>query len=119
MPFEPASHEDARNPGSLKRVLFRKDELSSGHVQMVNWACLPASKSFRIHYHQDMDEIFVIITGEVEITVADERAALGPGDAVLIPMKAAHRMVNTGSVDVEYIVIGISRGTGGKTVVTE
>jgi len=51
---------------------------------MVNWASLGAGKQFARHYHEDMQEIFIIVQGEAEITVGDESATLCRGDAVVI-----------------------------------
>ena len=48
--FVPASHEDAKQPGVLKRVLATREELLDGRVQMINWASLPAGSSFRPHH---------------------------------------------------------------------
>lgn len=116
MDFIPASHEDPANPGSLKKVLVRKDDLVPGRLQMVNWSLLPAGKSFRNHYHEDMAEVFVIMKGKASIMIDGETAVIGPGDAVVIPARAPHGMKSTGA-DVEYIALGVASGTGGKTVV--
>ena len=42
LPFVPAGHEDPQDPGVWKKVLLEKADLRAGHVQMVNWARLPA-----------------------------------------------------------------------------
>jgi mannose-6-phosphate isomerase-like protein (cupin superfamily) len=114
--FVPASHENPESPGVLKKVLLRKDDFMDGQVQMVNWALLPAGKSFRPHYHQDMEEVFIMIRGFAKITVGEKEANTGPGDAVVIPAGAIHMMENTGREDVEYIALGVSKGEGGRTV---
>ena len=115
--FIPASHENPSDPGVLKKVLFGPGELVAGTVQMVNWAKLLPGKSFAAHYHEDMDEVFVMISGEVEMTVNHEKKVLGRGDAVLVPLCHVHSMKNLTEDNVEYIVFGISRGKNGKTVV--
>lgn len=84
---------------------------------MISWAKLLAGKSFQKHYHQDMEEIFVILSGRAQIRVDQEQTQLGPGDAVLIPKMAHHIMQNLTDTDVEYLVIGISQERGGKTIV--
>ena len=58
--FIPASHEDPRNPGVLKRVIATKHDFQEGHVQMLNWARLPAGSSFQLHYHEG-DQISQVI----------------------------------------------------------
>ncbi len=117
--FVPASHEDQANPGVLKRVLATRDELIDGRVQMINWASLPAGSSFRAHYHEDMEEVFIILTGRVQMTVNSETNELAPGDAIVISPREVHTMTNLTATDLEYIVMGISTGQGGQTVVVE
>lgn len=122
--FVPASHEDPNFPGSLKKVLLTKDLLTAGRVQMINWSLLPAGKSFRSHFHEDMEEVFIIITGNAKIEVKKdnlekEADLLYPGDAVLIPAMSVHKMWALGEQDLEYIALGISAGVGGKTVLVQ
>jgi len=119
LPFVPASHEDPQNPGAFKRVLFTKDAIRPGVVQMVNWARMAPGKAFAPHYHQDMQEVFVMIAGRVEMTVAGRTLTLQPGDAVLVEPGEVHRMRNTGDQDVQYVVLGVSAGQGGQTVVVD
>ena len=113
----PASHEDPVDPGVLKQVLLKKDDVAPGRLQMVNWSTLLPGKSFRSHYHEAMEEVFIIMNGEVEITVGDEKALLGKGDTVVIPEKTVHVMTNLTDEEVCYIALGVSRGVGEKTVV--
>jgi len=84
---------------------------------MVNWAKLGVGKFFRSHYHQDMEEIFVILKGKSRIRIQEEEAELGKEEVVVIPVGRVHEMKNIGEEEVEYIVIGISQGMGGKTAV--
>jgi mannose-6-phosphate isomerase-like protein (cupin superfamily) len=117
--FVPASHEDPLSPGALKKVLLQKADLQPGRVQMVNWSSLGPGKSFARHYHEDMQEIFILVQGQAEITAAEQTAALGRGDAVVIDAREIHEMRNTGPETVEYLAIGITREEGGRTVVVE
>jgi mannose-6-phosphate isomerase-like protein (cupin superfamily) len=86
---------------------------------MVNWARLPVGKAFSLHYHEDMQEIFVVFQGEARITVGEATALLRRGDAVLIDPGEVHEMRNVGNEDVEYLALGITAGTGGRTIVVE
>lgn len=113
--FIPASHEDPRNPGVLKRVVATKDTFQDGHVQMLNWARLPVGSSFQPHYHEDMQEIFVLVRGSAEMRCGANTVSMKPGDAVFVDELEHHSMRNTGEIDVEYIVFGISAGRGGRT----
>ena len=115
--YVPASHENPLTPGVWKKVLFARDDLQSGTVQMINWARLPAGSSFAAHYHEDMQEMFIIVAGEAEMTVSGETIVLGRGDAIAIEAREIHVMSNRGSADVEYVVVGITGNRGGKTVI--
>jgi mannose-6-phosphate isomerase-like protein (cupin superfamily) len=114
--FIPASHEDPKNPGSLKKVIARRADLDQGNIQMINWALLPVGKSFELHFHEDMQEVFIILSGIAEIKIEKETETLNKGDLVIIPAKAVHQMINTGGKDVEYIALGISKAGKGETI---
>jgi len=116
-PYVAASHEDPAKPGVLKRVLAEHGDFLDGRVQMVNFALLPGSSSFRPHYHQDMQEMFVILTGRVALEASEKEVVLEKGDAVLIQPREIHSMRNLLDTPAEYVVVGITRGQGGKTVV--
>lgn len=120
IPFVHASHEEPGKPGSLKKVLATfRDFLPGSRVQMINWAQLPVGLSFRAHYHEDMEEVFIILNGRTSIVVGEEQAEMGKGDLVIIPRKAVHMMKNICDEDVDYVALGVSSGEGGKTVVVE
>ena len=115
--FIAASHEDPKNPGVLKRVLATRDDFSEGRIQMLNWARLPKGSSFAAHYHEDMQETFVILTGKVEMVVREESVELNAGDAIMIDHHEVHQMHNRSDHDVEYLVFGVATEQGGKTIV--
>jgi mannose-6-phosphate isomerase-like protein (cupin superfamily) len=117
--FTPASHENPLAPGVLKKVLLEKADLQPGRIQMVNWASLGIGKQFAPHYHEDMQEIFILVEGEAEITVAAKTDVMRQGDTVVIDPREVHRMRNIGSVSVEYLAIGITGEAGGRTVVVD
>ena len=66
-----------------------------------------------------MQEVFVLVQGTAELTVGGEAVTLQRGDAILIDPRDIHEMLNSGPDDVECVAVGISRGTGGKTVVVD
>ncbi len=117
--FVPAGHENPMSPGVLKKVLLEKADLQPGRIQMINWASLGAGKRFSRHYHEDMQEIFIVVQGAAEVTVAAETVSLRRGDTVVIDPREVHEMRNQGSEAVEYLAIGITSEAGGKTVVVD
>ena len=114
--FVPASHEDPNDPGVLKRVLATAQDVIRGQVMMVNWSFLPVAKSFEPHYHEDMQEVFIVLNGHVTMTVNGESHDLRRGDSILIDPREVHQMENICQEDVEYVVFGVSTEEGGKTV---
>ncbi len=122
--FVPAAHENQSEPGVLKKVLATKRDLVAGQVQMVNWSLLKVGKSFQRHYHENMQEVFVILSGNVQASVASNQSdvieqELSTGDVLLVDAGEVHQMTNVGAEDVHYVVFGIATGEGGKTVVVE
>lgn len=114
--FVPASHEDPKNPGVFKKVLLKKGDVQSGVVEMVNWAKLPKNKSFNSHLHEDMEEVFIIISGSVEASIGEEKTTLNSGDTLVVPINTPHSFKNKSNTTVEYIVFGVSKNTGGSTI---
>lgn len=86
---------------------------------MLNWARLPVGQSFNPHFHEDMQEVFVLLKGAVDMQVNRKVVAMNPGDTVLVEPREIHRMSNTGNEVAEYIVFGISSMQGGQTVVVD
>jgi mannose-6-phosphate isomerase-like protein (cupin superfamily) len=114
-----AGHEDPRNPGVWKKVLLQRTDLRRGSVQMVNWAKMPAGRGFAAHYHEAMQEVFIIFRGRARLTVGDQTVLLQPGDTAVIDPQEVHRMVNDGDADVEYLAMGIVERPGGRTIVVD
>ena len=119
LPLIPASHEDPVRPGVLKQVLLKKDNFINGHIQMLNWATLKAGSSFRKHYHEDMQEIYVIVKGCGTLTIGDDSFEVRPGDAAVIPATLPHEMTNNTDIDCEYLAFGIAGDSNGQTVVCQ
>lgn len=118
-PYLPANHEDKNNPGVFRKILLTKDELLKGRVQMVNYAHLPVGKHFRAHYHEDMEEVFILTSGKAQMIVDGETVTMTPGDTVVVLPRGIHMMKNNGDSDVYYVVLGITTEQNGKTVVVE
>ena len=112
----PASHESPQSPSIWKKVLLQKADLLEGRVQMVNWCRMEPGKSFQAHYHEDMEEIFIILKGQAKILVNGEEAEMGEREAVVILPREVHAMKNPRGEDLEYLAVGISQGKGGKTI---
>lgn len=114
--FIPASHEDPKDPGALKKILLKRADIPEGTVQMINWARIPKGKTFKPHYHQSMIEVFIIMTGKVKVKIDKEETILEKGDLVIAYENQVHTMENMGDIDADYFAMGIVTGDDGKTV---
>ena len=114
--FIPASHEDPKDPGALKKVLLTNTDLPQGKIQMINWAKIPKSKTFAPHFHESMIEVFIIISGKVKVKIDSEEAVLEKGDCVIAFEKQIHTMTNIGNEDVDYFALGLATSENGKSI---
>jgi mannose-6-phosphate isomerase-like protein (cupin superfamily) len=48
-------------------------------------------------HNQDQEEVYVILEGEGEMCLGEERVAIKAGQAVYIPSRLFHQLTNTGS----------------------
>lgn len=114
---QPASHEDPGAPAVLKKVMLRNQDLIPGNLQMINWSILLPGKTFRGHFHDNMEEVFIIVKGRAKIMVDEEETEITDGDVVVIPVGSVHSMENPGQDNVDFISLGIAPGKRGKTIV--
>jgi mannose-6-phosphate isomerase-like protein (cupin superfamily) len=63
-----------------------------------------------------MTEVFIIISGDIQISVNMEEYRLGPGDAIIIEPHEVHKMTNLGATEANYIVFGVATEQGGRTI---
>lgn len=119
LPFTPASHEDMQNPGALKKILYTSSFRDKGKIQMINWAMVPKNRSFNQHYHQDLKEVFIIMQGVAKVEAGRSTYELSCGDCIVIPPRVVHKMWSLHDEDLVYLVVGISYGKKGKTIITQ
>jgi mannose-6-phosphate isomerase-like protein (cupin superfamily) len=61
-------------------------EANGWHVKLVK-----AAGEFVWHAHEETDEIFMVISGELVVGLRDGQARLGPGDIYVVPRGVEHR----------------------------
>jgi mannose-6-phosphate isomerase-like protein (cupin superfamily) len=64
------------------------------------------------HTHPFVGEVYYVIDGEGDVTVGGETAAIHRGDGVPIRPGEQHALANTGSQDLEMMIIGVATEKG-------
>lgn len=77
--------------GSTIRVLVDA-EAGGARNQSLAEATLAPGQATERHYHAETEELYVVLAGSGEMEVDGERREVGPGDAVLLPPGAWHRI---------------------------
>jgi len=107
--WEPATHEDPKDPGVWKKVIVQHEEVDSkSKLMMVNLCRVPVGKTHKAHFHETMEEIFYFTRGEGQVKINDEIEDVAFGDRVIVPAKSVHQVKNTGDVELEYVGLGIA-----------
>ena len=72
-------------------------------LQLLRERYRPGADSGRIHLSHEGEEGGVIISGQLEVTVGDQKRVLGPGDAYYFDSRTPHRFRNIGDIDCEVV----------------
>lgn len=98
------------------------------------WVCNPATtgselltvldvtidpgQGHNFHKHPDQDEVIIVVEGEIEQWLEQEKRLLHPGDAICIPKDVVHGSFNVGAgVARIHVVLGPCLGPVGYEVV--
>ena len=77
----------------------------------VNAVVLPPGFESRVHYHERQEELYIVLRGEMELRLGDERRVLGPGGLARVDPATLRSLRNTsGSEEATYVCVG---GEGG------
>lgn len=77
--------------GQIKKVLFHGYEMTSS-VTQVAYAELRAGDSVEEHYHDSMEEVFLILDGECEFSLDGVSRLLKKEDVIKIAPKIKHKL---------------------------
>lgn len=86
-------------------------QLTASHVVLE-----PGAWSSQRHWHDDEDELLVMIAGEAVLVEDDGRTVLRPGDICAWPLgvKNGHHLINESDAPCVFVAIGTTdEGTGG------
>ena len=58
------------------------------------------------HDHEDVEQIYYFIKGNGKMLIDDQEYPVQAGDAVYLPPKTMHQLINDGEDDIEHLLIG-------------
>jgi transcriptional regulator with XRE-family HTH domain len=86
-------------------VSFRQvgGDLQGRNLQILHERYQPGADTGRSMLRHNSEEGGIILQGQIEITVGDQRRVLGPGDSYHFDSRLPHRFRNTGKIPCEII----------------
>ena len=82
---------NSSHPGQIKKVIFHGYEMTSS-VTQVAYAELRAGDIVAEHYHESMEEVFLILDGECEFILDEVSHLLKKDDVIKISPKIKHKL---------------------------
>lgn len=89
--------------GSTYRTILTTDE-TNGSMSIVD-STTPAGEGPPRHVHAAEDEIFVVLTGEIEVWIEGSTRRLGPGESGYIPRGKEHTFRVSSDTPSRHLVI--------------
>lgn len=89
--------------GDVKAVFRQVGDAAEHALQMLYERYAPGADTGEDLYAHEAEEAGIVVSGEIEVTVGDRVAVLGPGDAYLFDSRLPHRFRNSG--DDECIIV--------------
>lgn len=71
------------------------------------WVALVPGAEAGMHLHAHTEELFYFLAGTGVVILDGVEHQVGVGDLVLTPLGSRHAVINTGNVDLEYIVVEV------------
>jgi mannose-6-phosphate isomerase-like protein (cupin superfamily) len=62
------------------------------------------------HDHDDMEQVYYFIKGAGKMLIDDEEYPVAAGDAVHLPPKVKHQLINEGEDQIEHLIISVRVG---------
>lgn len=66
---------------------------------------LPAGCAVTPHHHLKTEEVYYILRGRGRMTIGDETREVEAGDAIFIPRKMTHTLLNTGAEPMTILLV--------------
>ncbi len=101
IPFSEVSH----NQNIKKQVMIQSAEINK--ITNFSRATFPPGECAPAHSHNDMTEVFFIVSGSGEIRINQKNYSLTTGNCITVEPGESHELVNSGETDMVVIYFGI------------
>jgi mannose-6-phosphate isomerase-like protein (cupin superfamily) len=100
---------------------FRKIRSALGVTAFgINAIVLPPSYATSPHHHETQEEVYIVLTGEIELTLGGERRTLGPGGLARVDAGTVRSLRNLSeSAEATYVCVGGAGGYVGRDGVSD
>ena len=85
-------------------VLMDAGELGSRNMS-VTWLEVPAGVEQTLHSHEEAEQVYVVVRGSGQMSVAGDTGEIAEGDLVLVPPATDHAISNNGDTELACVSI--------------
>ncbi|MEK6278127.1 MAG: cupin domain-containing protein [Actinomycetota bacterium] len=85
-------------------VLMDAGELGSRNMS-VTWLEVPAGVEQTLHSHEEAEQVYVVVRGRGQMSVAGDTQEIAEGDLVLVPPATDHAIANKADAELACVSI--------------
>ncbi len=89
----------AKSNSDFRRVIY-----TGAHAQLVVMN-IPAGTDIGLETHDTIDQMIVIVDGEAEVVINNDRQKVEEHEVVYVPAGALHNVTNTGDEDLKLYTV--------------
>lgn len=95
--------EEAHSGSGSRKLYIDDNEFSN--IQGMTYGWLPVGNKYAWHNHDNIDEVMYVIKGDGLVKDEEGEYEYHEGDVFMYPKNVFHEIINTGSVESEYVFI--------------
>ena len=99
--------EEAHGGSGARQVLVKPEHVTSQFMEAVTKGYLKSGNIFDWHFHQDTDEIFIVLKGKGTYYCEDEATPYKVGDVMITPANLRHKIEAKGAEGSEFYFIRV------------